>query len=376
VLQGSAVAAALALSLPFSALPALAQKACPAEIGIGVIAPVTGSKAEQGQQFTEGAKVAVDEINAAGGIHGSKLQLQALDDQGQPNEAVAAAQRLASDSDVFAVIGPSSTASSSAAIPVLKRAKLVAISPSASTPSLVTKNTHFYIMSLDLGAYGPLVPKYAVERFGARNLAIIHVKDDWGENVTKVEKEWAAAKSIPIVADAVYTQGDRDFKAQLTVMLEKKPDALILNTHYTEGALIVRQARQLGYTGPIVAQGTNVYPQFIELAGSSAAGVVGWTDFLSTLQSEPVMQADQKFRKAIGKEPLQYHITTYDAVMILKKALQTVGCDRDKLATAVGDTKDFPGIVGKVSFNAERLPEKKIFWVEVKDGRWSLTAGD
>ena len=374
MLRGCALAAAL--SLPFSAVSALAQKACPAEIGLGVIAPLTGSKAEQGQQFTEGAKVAVDEINAAGGIHGSKLQLQALDDQGQPNEAVAAAQRLASSSNVFAVIGPSSTASSSAVIPVLRRAKIVAISPSASTPSLVTKNTHFYIMSLDLGTYGPLVPKYAVERFGAHNLAIIHVKDDWGEAVTKVEKEWAAAKNIPVVADAVYTQGDRDFKAQLTVMLEKKPDALILNTHYTEGALIVRQARQLGFTGPIVAQGTTVYPQFIELAGSSAAGVVSWTDFLSTLESKPVIQADEKFKKAIGKEPLQYHISTYDAVMILKKALQTVGCDRDKLTTAVADTKDFPGIVGEVSFNAERLPEKKIFWVEVKNGQWSLTAGD
>lgn len=374
MLRGCALAAAL--SLPFSAVSALAQKACPAEIGLGVIAPLTGSKAEQGQQFTEGAKVAVDEINAAGGIHGSKLQLQALDDQGQPNEAVAAAQRLASSSNVFAVIGPSSTASSSAVIPVLRRAKIVAISPSASTPSLVTKNTHFYIMSLDLGAYGPLVPKYAVERFGAHNLAIIHVKDDWGEAVTKVEKEWAAAKNIPVVADAVYTQGDRDFKAQLTVMLEKKPDALILNTHYTEGALIVRQARQLGFTGPIVAQGTTVYPQFIELAGSSAAGVVSWTDFLSTLNSKPVVQADEKFKKAIGKEPLQYHISTYDAVMILKKAFQTVGCDRDKLTTAVADTKDFPGIVGEVSFNAERLPEKKIFWVEVKNGQWSLTAGD
>ena len=374
MLRGCALAAAL--SLPFSAVSALAQKACPAEIGLGVIAPLTGSKAEQGQQFTEGAKVAVDEINAAGGIHGSKLQLQALDDQGQPNEAVAAAQRLASSSNVFAVIGPSSTASSSAVIPVLRRAKIVAISPSASTPSLVTKNTHFYIMSLDLGAYGPLVPKYAVERFGAHNLAIIHVKDDWGEAVTKVEKEWAAAKNIPVVADAVYTQGDRDFKAQLTVMLEKKPDALILNTHYTEGALIVRQARQLGFTGPIVAQGTTVYPQFIELAGNSAAGVVSWTDFLSTLESKPVIQADEKFKKAIGKEPLQYHISTYDAVMILKKAFQTVGCDRDKLTTAVADTKDFPGIVGEVSFNAERLPEKKIFWVEVKNGQWSLTAGD
>jgi len=346
MLQGSALAAALTLSLSFSTLPALAQKACPAEIGLGVIAPVTGSKAEQGQQFTEGAKVAIDEINAAGGINGSKLQLQILDDQGQPNEAVAAAQRLASNSDVYAVIGPSSTASSSAAIPVLKRAKLVAISPSASTPSLVTKNTHFYIMSLDLGAYGPLVPKYAADRFGAHNVAIIHVKDDWGEAVTKVEKEWAAAKNIPIVADAVYTQGDRDFKAQLTVILEKKPEALVLNTHYTEGALITRQARQLGFTGPIVGQGTIVYPQFIELAGSSASGVVSWTDFLSTLNTEPVIKANEKFKKATGKEPLQYHISTYDAVMILTKALQTVGCDRDKLTTAVADTKDFPGIVG------------------------------
>ncbi|HEY7245535.1 MAG TPA: ABC transporter substrate-binding protein [Xanthobacteraceae bacterium] len=376
MLQGSAVAAALLPSLPFSVLPALAQKACPAEIGIGVIAPVTGSKAEQGQQFTEGAKVAIDEINAAGGINGSKLQLQILDDEGQPNEAVAAAQRLASNTDVYAVIGPSSTASSSAAIPVLKRAKLVAISPSASTPSLVTKNTHFYIMSLDLGTYGPLVPKYAVDRFGAHNFAIIHVKDDWGEAVTKVEKEWAAGKSIPIVADAVYTQGDRDFKAQLTVVLEKKPEALVLNTHYTEGALIVRQARQLGYTGPIVGQGTIVYPQFIELAGSSADGVVSWTDFLSTLESQPVAQADQKFKKATGKEPLQYHISTYDAVMILKKAFQAVGCDRDKLTTEVAGTKDFPGIVGKISFNAERLPEKKIFWVEVKNGKWALAPGD
>lgn len=376
MLQGTALAAALALSFSFSAAPALAQKACPAEIGIGVIAPITGSKAEQGAQFTEGAKVAVDEINAAGGINGSKLQLQPLDDQGQPNEAVAAAQRLASNSDVYAVIGPSSTASSSAAIPVLRRAKIVAISPSASTPSLVTKNTHFYIMSLDLGAYGPLVPKYAVDRYGAKNFAIIHVKDDWGEAVTKVEKEWAAAKNVPIVADAVYTQGDRDFKAQLTVVLEKKPEALVLNTHYTEGALITRQARQLGYTGPIVGQGTIVYPQFIELGGTASTGVVSWTDFLSTLDAEPVVKANEKFKKAIGKEPLQYHISTYDGVMILKKALLAVGCDRDKLTTAVADTKDFPGIVGKISFNAERLPEKKIFWVEVKDGKWALAPGE
>jgi branched-chain amino acid transport system substrate-binding protein len=375
VLQGAGITAALALGLPFSTVSALAQAAaCPAEIVLGVIAPVTGSKAEQGQQFTEGAKVAVDEINAAGGVNGSMLRLEVLDDQGQPSEAVAAAQRLASNSDVFGVIGPSSTASSSAAIPVLERAKIVAISPSASTPSLVTKNQSFYIMSLPLSAYAPLVPKLAVDRFGAKDLAIIHVKDDWGEAVTKIAHKWSEDNNVPVVAEANYTQGERDFKAQLTALLDKDPDALVLNTHYTEGALVTRQARELGYDGPIVAQGTVVYTQFIELAEDAAEGVVSWTDFLATLDMERVAKTVEKFQKAVGKVPQQYHVTTHDGVMILTEALRKVGCDRAALSSAVGQTKNFPGLIGSISFNAERLPEKELFWVEVKDGKWSLMA--
>jgi branched-chain amino acid transport system substrate-binding protein len=378
LLQGSSAAAAATLGLQIPGLSSLvrqtasAQAACPAEIVIGVIAPVTGSKAEQGQQFTEGAQVAVDEINAAGGVNGSMLRLEILDDQGQPNEAVAAAQKLVSNPDVFGVIGPSSTASSSAAIPVLERAQITAISPSASTPSLVTDNSHFYIMSLPLSAYGPLVPQFATEKFGAKDIAIIHVKDDWGENVTSIAKEWSEANSLPVVAEANYTQGDRDFKAQLTSLLDPGPDALLLNTHYTEGALITRQARELGYEGPIVAQGTNVYPQFIELAEDAAEGVVGWTDFLASLETEAVRHTVDKFQQAIGKEPLQYHVSTYDAVKILTQALGQVGCDREALSTTVAQTKDFAGLVGPMSFNAERLPEKELFWVQVKDGQWAL----
>src|SRR5690606_24512561 len=111
-LRGGVAAAALFMGMTMLGGQAFAEKAtCPAEIVIGVIAPVTGGKAEQGQQYTEGSKLAVNEINAAGGIDGSKVRLDILDDQGLPNEAVASAQRLASDNDVFGVIGPSSTAS-------------------------------------------------------------------------------------------------------------------------------------------------------------------------------------------------------------------------------------------------------------------------
>lgn len=342
------------------------------DLVFGVIAPLTGSKAEQGMQFKEGAEVAVAELNARGGVLGRNVRLEILDDQGQPNEAAAAAQRLVSDPNVVAVIGPSSTASSSAAIPILDRANIPAISPSASTPSLVTDNRCFYITSLPLSVYGPLVAQYAVDVFGAKDIAVIHVKDDWGEGVTKLVNDWAGSNNVEVVSEASFTQGDRDFKAQLTSLLNADPDVIVLNTHYTEGALITRQARDLGYAGPFVGQGTIVYPQYIDLAEDAAEGTVSWVDFLSTIESEQVQAAVQKFEQATGKSPLQYHISTYDAVNILAAAIERTGSvdDRAKLCTAVGETRDFPGIVGNFSFNAERLPEKEIFIVTVHNDQW------
>jgi branched-chain amino acid transport system substrate-binding protein len=342
-------------------------------IVIGVIAPLTGSKSEQGAQFKEGAELAVKEINAQGGVLGRQVKLEILDDQGKPNEAASAAQKLAANGDVVAVIGPSSTASSGAAIPILEKAKLVAISPSASTGSLVTDNKYFFIMSLPAHVYGPSVPEYAVKK-GAKSLAILNVKDDWGESVTKISKEWAEQNNVPVVAEASYTQGARDFKAQLTSLLDKKPEALVLNTHYTEGALITKQVRDLGFEGTIVAQGTNTYPQFIELSAGTGQGVIAWTDFLASLDNDSVRSAVAKFKDGIGKEPLAYHINTYDAMGILFAAIKQAGGteDRDKIAQAVGTTKNFPGIVGSISYGPDRLPQKDLFWVTVKGGEWVL----
>jgi branched-chain amino acid transport system substrate-binding protein len=342
------------------------------EIVFGIIAPMTGSKAEQGMQFKEGAEVAVAEINAAGGVLGRKIRIELLDDQGKPSEAVAVAQKLAANPDVIAVIGPSSTASCSAAIPTLEKAKITAISPSASTPTLVTQNKFMYLVSLPNSVYGPWVPEYAVKKMGAKSLAMIYVKDDFGEAVTKEAKGWAEKNNIKVTGEASYSQGTRDFKSQLTSLLASKPGAILLNTHYTEGALITKQARDLGFGGALVAQGTNVYPQFIKLAGDRSEGVVGWVEFLPSLEDEATKKAVAKFKKAIGKEPLTYHIMTYDAVNILASGIRTVGNteDRDALTRAVGKTKNHPGIVGRFGFDADRLPEKDIFWTVVKNGNW------
>lgn len=342
------------------------------EVLIGVIAPMTGGKADQGLQFKEGVELAVAELNAGEGILGRRVRSLVLDDQGEPNQAAALAQRLVATPGVVAVIGPSSTASASAAVPILEKASLPTISPSASTRRLVTDNECFYLMTLPTTSYAPLAPRTAVEVFGARALGVIHVRDDWGKEVTSLGERWTRTAGVSVVAGASFTQGSRFFKAQLTALLSRKPDALVLNTHYVEGALITRQARDLGYEGPIVAQGTVVYPQFLELAGDAAEGVVSWVSFLPTLEIPTVRRAVERFRGAIGKAPLQYHIDAYDAVRVLAAAFETVGSTEDRRAVcrAVGATRDFPGIVGSFSYDEERLPVRELFWVEVEGGEW------
>ena len=170
----AAVAMGVALGLGLG----VAGIAAAQELVIGVIAPLTGSKAEQGMQFKEGAELAVADLNKAGGVLGRQVKLELLDDEGQPKNAAAAAQKLAANRNVIGVIGPSSTASARAALPILERARLVTISPSASTASLVTEHKYMYLMSPAIPFYGPLVPKFAQMELGAKKIAIVKVKDD------------------------------------------------------------------------------------------------------------------------------------------------------------------------------------------------------
>jgi branched-chain amino acid transport system substrate-binding protein len=160
----------------------------------------------------------------------------------------------------------------------------------------------------------------------------------------------------------------------MTAVKAQNPDVIILNTHYTEGAIITKQARELGLAVPILAQGTNVYPQYAEIAGSTAEGALGWVDFLATLDDPGVKRAVAKFQAAYGKPALNYHITSYDGVMVIADAIKKVGNaeDREVIARTVGQLKDFAGLVGKISYDAERLPVRDLFWTTVKGGKWVL----
>lgn len=353
---------------------ALCGPAWAADIVIGVIAPLTGSKAEQGLQFKEGAELAVADINKAGGLLGRSIRLELLDDEGQPKNAAFAAQKLAANRSVVGVIGPSSTASCRAALPILERAKIVAISPSASTPSLVTEHRFMYLMSPPIPYYASLIAKFAQKELGAKRVGVVKVKDDWGLGVSKATADFARQNGMTIVAEAEFAQGDRDFKAHVTALKAQNPDVLILNTHYTEGAILTKQARELGITTPILVQPTGVYPQYVEIAGRAAEGTVGLVDFLATLDDANVKRAVAKFQAVTGKAPLNYTIISYDAVHAIADTVRKVGNtdDREALTRTLGQLRDFSGLVGKISYDEQRLPLREMFWTVVKDGKWVL----
>jgi len=349
------------------------------EVILGLIAPLTGSKADQGRQFKEGAEAAVKVINEEGGILGHPVRLEIIDDEGRPENAANAASRLAAMDGVIAVVGPSSTASVSAAAPILQDAGLILWSPAASTGSLVTENQLVYIIANPISVYAKYMPAYAQETLGATKVAIINVSDDWGRNVTNAQLEILDDYGLEAVEVTSYTQGDREFRSQITAMMAENPDVLFLNCHYTEGALITKQTRDLGYDVPILVQATCVYPQFLEIAGEQGEGVVSFDSY------PPSDSAIRQEKTAWWKETFgyadfeTYHINSYDIVMMYKYAFEEVGNfdDVEAVAEVIGNISGFQGILVERTHDENRLPASDVFYpIVVRDGAWvSLETG-
>ncbi len=343
------------------------------EIVIGVIAPLTGAKADQGKQFKEGAQIRVDEINEAGGLLGRKIRLEILDDEGQPANAATCAQRLVANPEVVAVVGPSSTASCNAAIPILETAKICGISPSASTATLSTDNPYFFILQQPNILDAPKLTKLARDKFGATKIGMITLRDDWGQSVASAGKASLPELGLVLSAEVEYAQGDRDFKSQITSLMESEPDVVIFNTHYTEGALAARQAREAGVTVPFLGQITTVYDEFLDIFGLDE-GFIAQTPFLATLDDPKVQAAVAKFEPLIGRLPQQYHVFTYDAVSAIADAIVGVGntSDKEAIRDAIAGLDDMDGVAFKWGFDENELVKLDNFFVQVQDGKWTL----
>jgi branched-chain amino acid transport system substrate-binding protein len=366
--------AGLLLLVVAALLPA--SSATAQDISIGVAAPLTGNLAHIGQQLVEGAQLAVDGANARGGIAGRRVAIRTEDDQADPKAALAVARKFAVDDTILAVLGHYSTSATLAAMPIYTKARLVAITPSASIADPAKGGSKYlFRMQPPSAAYAQNLARYAVQTLGKKSVAVIYGQSDWGVRMKDSFVKELANLGARVAALQVVQEGDTDVKAQLKKIKAANPDALAILTYYTTGALVTLQARSLEMTTPLIGTGALAEDRFIELAGEgNAEGVTVNTDFSADDPAPEVRSFVAAFQARHPHEkPGAYHALAYDAVRVMLDAIERGGAQRDAVRDAIAATTSFPGVIGTFAFNdrGQREATDQAYLV-VKTAEWTF----
>ncbi len=355
------VSAALSIAFIVACAPKVSN-----EIKIGAAGPMTGDQSKMGIDLRHGVELAVDEWNARGGALGKRIVLQVEDDQHDPKQAVAVANKFV-NSGAVGVIGHWNSSASIPASGVYNQAKIVMITPASTNPRLTEQGfpTIFRVCGRD-DQQGPLAARFVRERFPGAAVVVLHDKTTYGQGLAE-EFQKALGGGHRVVFGSGITQGDKDFRAVLTTVKAAKPDVIFFGGIYPEAALLVRQARELGLAAPFIS-GDGTYDQkFLEIAGPAADGT--YLTFGPDPADFPQSQAFlTKYHERFGPHG-PYSIYAYDAANILLSAIAQAGTtDGLKLAEVIRGTPH-QGAQGEIRFDAKGdvLNAPYIVWIVKQD---------
>jgi branched-chain amino acid transport system substrate-binding protein len=319
----------LLCSLTLCANPLLAEN-----IKIGIAGPLTGPYAAFGEQLLKGATMAVEKINAQGGVNGSKIELIKADDACEPKQAVTAANRLVNDDEVVAVIGHFCSSSTLPAARVYNDAQIVMITPASTNPEITDKGykTIFRTCGRD-DQQGVVAADFINRELKAKNVAVIHDKDTYGQGLAKATKAELERLGSHIVLYEGLTRGEKDFNAIITKIKEKKADAIYFGGLHPEAGPLVRQLREQGSKVPFISGDGIVSEDFVTTAGGPTMVKGVYMTFGSDPRKTPESkQIVDEFRKN-SYEPEGYTLYTYAAVQAIAEAIsKTKSTDGLKLA--------------------------------------------
>ncbi len=337
-------------------------------IKVGVYVDLTGQTSSFGQSTKNGIELAVDEINAAGGVNGKKLQLIIEDDQGRPEQAKTVVEKLVSQDKVVAVLGEVASSNSLAAAPVAQAAKIPMITPSSTNPKVTQVGDYIFRVCFLDDFQGSSMAKFAAGNLNGKTAAILgDVNSDYSKGLTEFfEKEFTKLGG-KVVAKEAYTQTDPDFKGQLTKIRNLNPDVVYVPGYYGQVGIIVKQARELGMNMPFLGGDGWDSPELWSLGGAALKNSF-ITNHYSADDPNPVIQSFVKSYKAKYNNvaPDSLAALAYDSAKVLADAIKRAGgTDSATLRGAINATKDFAGVTGTISINAERNAVKPAVVLEV-----------
>jgi branched-chain amino acid transport system substrate-binding protein len=341
-------------------------------IKIGEYASLTGKEAGFGQTSHHGVVLAIEEINAAGGVLGRKLELVYEDNQTKSGESATAAKKLITREKVVALIGEVSSGRSLEVAPIAQSSKIPMIAPAATNPKVTQVGDYIFRVCFIDPFQGTVMAKFAKDDLKAKKVAILSsVSNAYSLGLAKFFKETFVASGGEIATEKNFSEGDKDFRAQLTAVKAANVDAIFVPSYYTEAALIARQARDLGITVPIFGGDGWEDEQLLSIGGDALNGCYYSTHFSAENTDPAVAKFVAKYKaRWNGEVPGAFSALGYDAVGVLVDAIKRAGTtDGPKLRDALAATKDYPGASGMTTLDQDRNASKAATIIAIKDGK-------
>ena len=341
------------------------------DIPIGEFASLTGTTASFGVSSHNGTVMAIDEINAAGGLFGKPIRLITEDDQSKAGEAATVVKKLISRDGIVALLGEVASSRSLEAAPICQQASIPMVSPASTNPKVTEQGDFVFRVCFIDPFQGTVLSKFSLNK-GWKKIAILtDVKQDYSVGLSEFFKAHFVANGGMIVNEQSYSSGDKDFKAQLTAIKASAPDAIVASGYYTEAGLIALQARELQLNIPLLGGDGWDSPSLVEVGGRAVEGCF-FSNHFSTEDPAPLIQDFLKrYRDKFNEEPGAMSALGYDSAMILVDAMKRAGTtDGRAVRDALAATKDFTAITGKITLNPQRNADKSAVVLEVKEGKF------
>ncbi|MGE4195131.1 MAG: ABC transporter substrate-binding protein [Pseudodesulfovibrio sp.] len=357
-------------------IPALAADT----IKIGFNLPLTGDIPEVGDGSKKAAEMYLKDINDAGGVEvgGQKYMLEFvyMDNESKAESAVNAALKLIEQEEVVAIIGPNSSKQAVPAGGTCNDNRTPMITPWSTNPD-TTKDRPWVFRAAFLDPFqGPVAADFAAAKFGAKTAAVIFdVSNDYSKGLAEIFKAaWEAKGLGPVVAFESHGTKDQDFSAQLTTVIKGNPDFIFVPDNYNQVALIVQQARDLGYTGPFMGSDAWGTPDLIKLCGEQCYGNFFSTHYAAAGATGATKVFIDRYEKAYGATPADYAALTWDSIGLLIQGIQNAGKvdsnprkERQLIRDGLAAIKSFDGITGKSKFDEQGDPIKCAVVVKISD---------
>jgi branched-chain amino acid transport system substrate-binding protein len=348
----------------------------PDEIRVGHYASLSGSEATFGQSTDNGIRLAVDAINGAGGIHGKKVRLITYDDRGDAKEAGTAVTRLINRDQVAAVLGEVASGLSLAGAPICQQSGIPMVTPSSVAPEITAVGDRIFRVCFTNRFQAYACAKFAHDDLKAQTAAILYdQKLPYSVGLADEFQKQFTTLGGRITTRVSYQEGDQDFAAQLTSIRGTNPDVVFIPGYYTDVANIAVQARKLGIRVPLLGGDGWDSAKLAEIGGAAIEGAYFASHYCQQDPRARVQEFLKNYQTQFGTAPDAMAALGFDAANILFAAMQQApsqaGAD---IAAALGSTKNFDGVTGRISIDAERNAVKPAVILQVKHGVPTLAA--